>query len=158
MSRPRNVKKRATRSSKKLPPLPENVAKRKAIFLAARARCCTVRAASALTGIARSNHYEWMRTDPEYAQLFEDAKAESVEMMEDEVQRRAYDGVPVKKFHPKTGRAYMELQKSDTLLMFYLKAAAPEKYRERYDSHVTATVAHSGKIAVELPPLEPDDN
>lgn len=151
-------KKRQPRSSKRLPPTPENVEKRQAIFLAAYAECGTIRTATAMSGVARSMHWEWLANSPGYAERFEAAKAESVEMLEDEARRRAHDGIRKRKFHPRSKRAYDEIEYSDVLLIVLLKANAPEKYRERYDSTVTAAVSHSGKIAVELPPLEPDDH
>lgn len=145
-------------SRKRLPPTASNVQKRQEIFLNAYSRCGNIRTASAVTGIARTCHNSWLRTHPDYVEKFAEAKEDVVEMFEDEADRRAYDGVRRKKFHPKTKRAYYELEHSDVLLIVRLKALAPEKYRERHDSNVTAVVAHSGQIVVELPALESDAN
>lgn len=150
-------KHRQPRSSKRLPPTPENVEKRQAIFLAAYAECGTIRTATAMSGVARSMHWEWLANSPGYAEKFEAAKAESVEMLEDEARRRAHDGIRKRKFHPRSKRAYDEIEYSDVLLIVLLKANAPEKYRERFDSQVNATVAHSGQVMIQLPATEPNE-
>lgn len=157
MSRRGENMKRQPRSTKRLPPTPENVKKRQRIWLSAYSNCGNVRVVSAATGIARSIHNEWLRSDPEYAEQFELAKQDVVDMFEEEADRRAYHGVRRKKFYPLSKRTYYELEYSDTLLIVRLKALAPEKYRERYDSQVNAVVAHSGQVVIQLPATEPNE-
>jgi len=64
-----------------------------------------------------SMHYYWHRTDPDYAAAFAEAKAMAGERLEEEAIQRAYAG-------------------SDTLLIFLLKGAMPQKYGDK--------VAHTG--------------
>ena len=61
----------------------------------------------------------------------------ATEVLEAEARRRAVTGVRRLKFDkgqaiidPETGEPYVELDYSDVLLIFLLKARAPEKYRE----------------------------
>ena len=154
-AKPPRGRKRHPRSTAKLPPTPENVEKRQAIWLAAYRQCGTVRKTEEVTGINRSTHAEWLRTCPSYVEKLQEAKDSFVETLEEEADRRGYHGIRRKKFHPLSKRAYYELEYSDTLLIFRLKALAPEKYRERYESTVNATVAQSGPIIIQLPATEP---
>lgn len=90
-------------------------------------------------GVARQTHYQWYRTDPDYAALVEAAIELGVERLEDEARRRAVEGWEEPVFHQgvmvDTVRKY-----SDTLLIFLLKGAKPKKYRDRID--VNAEVTH----------------
>ena len=90
-----------------------------------------------MAGIDRGTHYDWLQKDPEYRAQFERAQEVAIQALEDEAVRRAYEGVerPVYQGGEKVGviREY-----SDTLLIFLLKGARPQKYRERYDVVVEA--------------------
>jgi hypothetical protein len=115
---------------------------RKQTLLAAFAACGCVAAASRATGIARQCHYNWLRSDPDYALEWETVRAEAVGLLEDEAKRRAVDGVRRVKFHqgkpitdPETGKAYVEHEYSDVLLIFLLKSWAPETYGDRRTGH-----------------------
>ncbi len=81
--------------------------------------------------INRSTHYRWLE-DLEYADAFDEAKEEAVDVLEMEARRRAVEGIDRPVFYQgkKVGsvRSY-----SDTLLIFLLKGAMPEKYRERHE-------------------------
>ena len=88
-------------------------------------------AACAATGIGRRTHYNWLSSDSAYADRFEEAKEEAVEMLETEARRRAMSGVE-RILYYKGQEIGRERHYSDRLLMFLLKAARPEKYRERY--------------------------
>lgn len=121
---------------------------KKAAFLAAYVECATIRGASRATGTNPSSHYDWLRSDHEYVAAFEQAERDSVKTLEEEARRRAHDGCRRLKFtakgrpliDPETGTPYVEHVYSDNLMMFLLKGAAPEKYRERIDNH------HSGDV------------
>jgi len=135
-------------------------------FLAAMRRTGNISAAARAANVDRSMHYTWLEQDFNYRKSFEDAKAESIEVLEAEARRRAIAGIKRLKFtrngkpiiDPKTGEPYVEHAYSDTLLIFLLKAEAPEKYRERLDvsgpgGGPIATVAEhslSGKSLAEL--------
>lgn len=94
---------------------------RKAAMVAALARTGNVSASARAAEIERSTHYRWLSTDPEYAIAVEQALEDAVDVLEAVARKRAIVG-------------------SDPLLMFLLKAARPEKYRERHE------VKHAGKI------------
>jgi len=68
-------------------------------------------------GISRETAYKWRKEDKTFADRWEDAKEDAVEMLEYEARVRAMDS-------------------SDVLLMFLLKALKPEKYRERYEHRI----------------------
>ncbi len=71
-----------------------------------------------------------MQTSPAYAVCFESMKEFVIQAMEDEAVRRAYEGVKEDVFYQ--GNVCGEKQVySDGLLMFMLKAARPDVYRER---------------------------
>ncbi len=104
---------------------------RKAAFLAALSQSGTIRKAAEVVGIQRQSHYDWLNADEDgsYHAAVEIAKLEAAERMEEEARRRAVEGYdsPVYQGGEKVGviRKY-----SDLLLIFLLKGALPEKYRE----------------------------
>ncbi|MDD4986231.1 MAG: hypothetical protein PHQ43_10680 [Dehalococcoidales bacterium] len=108
--------------------------KAKAKFLRIYPDCGTVEMAAKQVPITPKTVYSWIKGDPEFAAKVEEikpvAKAAYVGVLEQEAFRRAVEGVeePVylKGFLVGTVRKY-----SDTLLIFLLKGAAPEKYREK---------------------------
>jgi hypothetical protein len=111
----------------------------RAKFLETFAKVGNVRAASELSGIARRTHYNWLQTDPAYAEAFGDAKSEAVDRLEYEARRRALVGVE----EPVYGRlpgvnagigvvGYVR-KFSDALLIFLLKNLRPEVYTSRHE-------------------------
>ncbi len=92
--------------------------------------------------------YDWQELDDEFAQAFRQAEIEATETMEQEAYRRAVNGVAEPVYHQ--GAEVGAVQKySDTLLIFMLKARAPEKYRD----NVTVTLqvrAEAERIAAKL--------
>ena len=80
-------------------------------------------------GVHHKTVNEARATDPEFLAAFEDAREEAVAAMEVELRRRAVDGVlkPVYQGGQHVGDVR---EHSDQLLMFALKAARPEVYRE----------------------------
>jgi len=109
------------------------------MFLEAFRTCGTVSHACEAAGISRDSHYKWLAKDPQYAADFADAQKDAIESLEAEARRRAVQGVRRLKFHSKTGEPYIDPETgepyyehvySDTLLIFLLKGAAPEKYRD----------------------------
>lgn len=77
--------------------------------------------------------YRWRESDPDFAAAWDKAKAAGIEALEDEALRRAFEGTdkPVFYLGAEVGtiREY-----SDTLAIFLLKGAKPEKYRERTET------------------------
>ncbi|HET8626735.1 MAG TPA: hypothetical protein VFL91_04920 [Thermomicrobiales bacterium] len=85
---------------------------KKRAFLAAFAENGNASRAAALAGVHRAQHYRWLAADPDYAAAFREAREHAADRLEEEARRRALAG-------------------SDTLLIFLLKGARPEKYAER---------------------------
>ena len=131
-------------------------------FLAAYPTAATVTAAAKAAGVGRRTVYDW-REQPAFAAAFDDAAEEAADNLETEAHRRAVTGVRSYKFlkdgtpilHPVTGEPYYEHAYSDRLLETLLKAANPEKYRERTDSRVTGALDQhhtgTGGVRVYLP-------
>ena len=91
-------------------------------MLAAVAHCLSVTAACAQVGISRETHYQWVRQDPDYAEAVAEARQLGADWLEDVAIARA------------TARE----KPSDVLLIFLLKGAMPDKYRDmarREDRH-----------------------
>lgn len=100
--------------------------------------------AAQATGVERKTIYNWQERDDKFAAAFREAEIEATERLEAEARRRAVDGVERLKFDrgqpvvdPFTGEPYREHEYSDTLLIFLLKARAPEKYADRTRSEVS---------------------
>lgn len=120
--------------------------------------------AAAAAGVDRRQHYRWLKDDATYAELFADALDEAGDYLEAEARRRAVeglvrykfnkDGTPVchpdayatnpenGHFEPSEFRPYFEREFSDTLLIFLLKGARPEKYADRKKHE------HKGKVSL----------
>lgn len=133
-------------------------------FLSTLAETGNVRLACEMVDIDRRTAYDLRKRDDTFVTDWESALEEAADTLEKEARRRAHDGVQRLKFDrgkpimvpvigddglvikDENGNAemipYIEHEYSDTLLIFLLKAANPEKYRERTD------VRHSGKIDV----------
>lgn len=107
-------------------------AEKKRAFLAAYAQCGNVSHAARLAGISRETHYEWLTKDSNYAAAFQQADAQAADALELEARRRALEGweEPV---YQKAQLVGTVRRYSDTLLIFLLKGARPEKYRERHE-------------------------
>ena len=104
-------------------------------FLEALADTCNVRLACALSNISRSSAYLWRQEDPAFKQRWEEAAKIGAAALEEEAIRRAREGWVEPVYY--RGEVRGEVRKySDTLLIFLLKGAMPEKYRERIDSNV----------------------
>lgn len=114
-------------------------------MLAALAETGNVSKAAEAAGIDRGTHYKWASADPEYKAACVDAMESAADKLEEEARRRAHDGVdePVYQGGKKVGtvRKY-----SDTLLIFLLKGARPEKYRERSSITVEDPVKALAKL------------
>jgi len=128
---------------------------KKPAFLAAYRELGNITRAAKVVGVERTRHYDWLRDDQEYAAAFKLADEEAVENLEAEARRRAVEGLKRKKFDgrgnpvldPETGQQYEEHEYSDTLLIFLLKGAKPDKYRE--NRAVQLTGANGGPIQLQ---------
>ena len=109
---------------------------RKRAFLAALAHTGNVTQAADITDIARSAHYQWLEADPVYAAAYKDAMEQAAQRLEAEAKRRAVDGVEEPVFYQ--GKQCGVIKRySDALLMFLLKGAMPDKYKERTSTELT---------------------
>lgn len=153
---PRKSQKKLTREAKQT------------IFLAAYAVCSTISGAAKAAGVDRRLHHAWMQEDPTYPERFEVAHEESTQALEAEARRRALHGVRRFKFHKgelvrvplldDEGREvtgddgkpimvpYFEEERSDLLLIFLLKAARPDVYRDNFK----AVLEHRGQVGIKV--------
>lgn len=121
--------------------LPADETKR--LFLASLARYGNVKLACTAAKMARDTAYTWRAKQPDFKAAWEDALKDAVNVLEREAYRRAVKGTdkPVYQQGVQVGtiREY-----SDTLLIFLLKGAAPDKYRERVQTE------HSGELKLSV--------
>ena len=96
-------------------------------FLAAYAENSRVDLAAKSAGIARSTHYEWMKTDQQYPALFAEAEELAAQTLLDEAVRRGRDGWD----EPVTiaGEAKTVRRYSDRLMERLLEAKFPVMFR-----------------------------
>jgi hypothetical protein len=95
-------------------------------------------------GVTWRTHYNWMK-DPEYAVAFEEARKMAGDFLEEEAIRRAREGV-MRPVHYKGAHVDDVPEFSDTLLIFLLKGAKPERYKERTE--------HSGEVGHQVTIIE----
>ena len=109
--------------------------KQKAAFLEAFTKSYHIRASAKAAGIDPRRHYEWLANDPAYAAAYREAEVIGIDVLEDEATRRAVEGIQ----HPvyyKGVRVDTYPEYSDTLLIFKLKGARPEKYKDGPTTYV----------------------
>lgn len=132
-------------------------------FLTAFAVTANPTAAAEASGVSRWSHWKWQElATPEgekYRAATAAAKQMATEYLEDICFKRATEGVLVNKWHQ--GKIVgQDLVKSDLLLIFYMKGAMPNKYRDiidptKRDGTVTLEdiVAAANKFTL-VPPAE----
>ena len=80
----------------------------------------------------RAHVYLLEKEDEEFATAFREAQQLGADVLEDEARRRAFEGVEKTIYHQgiavDTAREY-----SNTLMIFLLKGAKPEKYKDRVE-------------------------
>lgn len=121
----------------------------KRAFLQAYTETMRVDRSAQAAGVSRHLHKYWMKQDPAYADAFAEAKDQAAEMLEAEAVRRAKDGVQRVLYHQGTPIGTEHVY-SDTLLIFLLKGALPDKYKDRYE--------HTGKDGgpIQVAQMAPD--
>ena len=105
-------------------------------FLAALAETGVVGEAAKAARIGRSTVFELKKLDPAFAEGWDAAMEQAADLMEEEARRRAIDGVLEPVYGSGgTGVGTVKVGSirkfSDVLLIFKLKGARPDKYRER---------------------------
>lgn len=110
---------------------------KKRAFLAAYAELGNVSGAAEIAGINRMSHYHWLEGDERYAEVFAQAHEIACDHLESEARRRAIEGTHEPVFYQ--GKQVGSVKRySDTLLIFLLKGARPDKFRDN------ATIRHTG--------------
>lgn len=128
---------------------------KKRAFLAAVARTGNVTVAAEIAHISRSAHYQWLEADPVYVEAFEDAMEQAAQRLEAEAKRRAVEGVEEPVFYQ--GKQCGVIRRySDSLLMFLLKGALPDKYKERTSTELTGAGGKPLTVSF-IPPGEGED-
>lgn len=103
-----------------------------AAFLEAFVEKHTVYHAAQASKVGRRTHYDWLTNDPAYAVAFDDAKEAVIDILTNEADRRGAEGVLEPVYYQ--GEKVDSVRKySDVLLIFRLKALAPDLYRERFE-------------------------
>lgn len=146
---------------------------RQRAFLAAYTKLGNQSAAARASKLNRRSHAIWMKKEgpngDAYRQAYQNARLEAIGEMEAEARRRAMEGARDLVTHNgqpvfvwvKNGAVVPEKTKgaklqplyttkfSDTLLMFLLKGAKPEKYRDRVDNRHSGPGGGPIRIGVE---------
>jgi hypothetical protein len=123
----------------------------KRAVLAAYVECGRISHAAQAAHVALRLHYYWKQSDPDYVEAWHEAQLMVGDILEDEAVRRAHEGVMRQKFY-KDQVIAEEIEYSDTLLIFLLKGAKPEKYRERFEHTGGAGAPLTVKVVYENPP------
>lgn len=102
------------------------------VFLVSLAETCHVGESAKAAGVGRVTVYDHRKRHPDFAEAWDEAKTVGADTLEDEAVRRARDGWDEPVFYQ--GEHVSTIRKfSDTLLIFLLKGAKPDKYRERQE-------------------------
>lgn len=104
--------------------------RRKRAFLAVLSETCNASLACAAINQPRRTVYNWRNADPAFARDWAKARAIGADAIEDELVRRAVEGVAVPVYHRGVIVGAMR-RYNDRLLMVLLRALKPERYRER---------------------------
>ncbi|HXH86543.1 MAG TPA: hypothetical protein VNI35_06925 [Nitrospira sp.] len=104
--------------------------------------------ASQHAGISRRTHLNW-RKEKRFAAAREEALSIAIDLMEGEARRRALEGTLEPVYYG--GKPVGAIRRySDTLLMFLLKAARPEKYRDNYSGFAEPPQASREELINEI--------
>lgn len=117
-------------------PTRAQTSRNKATFLLAFRVLGNVTTAATNSGVTRGAVYRWRERDKRFAAAYAEAEIEATEHLEAEARRRAVEGVARNRpIYYQGSRVGVEriTEYSDTLLIFLLKARAPERYRERHE-------------------------
>lgn len=112
-------------------------------FLAVLSRTCNVQRAAHQAGVDRATVYAHRRADPAFRLAWRNAKRDAVRNLEATAWRRAtvgYTETTVER--GREGKRVTTKHRTDSrLMMFLLKAHAPEKYKDRSSVELTAVAA-----------------
>ena len=125
---------------------------RKRAFIAGLNATPVVLMACIAASISRTTAYEWRNNDEAFAQDWDEALANSIDMLEVEAHRRGFEGTLEPVFHQ--GEECGQIRKfSDTLAIFLLKAHRPQRYREYkyHDPNLASAASLPQTPADEIP-------
>ena len=113
----------------------------KRALLAAYAATGRISHAATVAGVSLRLHYYWRKLDAEYNEAWLAAQRMVGDLLEEEAVRRARDGVTRTRYF-KDQPIATETEYSDTLLIFLLKGAKPDQYRDnvKIDHQVSGEV------------------
>ena len=111
-------------------------------FLEEYAKVGNILLAARQVKIDRDKHYVWLENDPEYEAKFARAHEAACDVLEAEAHRRAVVGVNEPVWY-QGKRAGLVKRFSDTLLIFLMKGAMPDKYAQ----FIRADIQHKGVIS-----------
>ena len=124
--------------------------KRDGEFFDALATGVPVQAALNVSGYKRETVYNWRRDNESFRNQWENATSQAREAMEAEADRRGVEGTLKPVFY--RGEQCGEIREySDTLLMFRLKALAPDKYRENSKQEIEHTGQPITQVVIIMP-------
>lgn len=112
-------------------------------FLVEFALCGNVLRSANKARITRRTVYLWLETDAEFKKLYELAREDAIDALEEEARRRAHDGY-LKPVYQQGEMVGQIREFSDTLMVLLLKGHKPETYKDR--------VEQSGKVKVQPEP------
>ncbi|HLH24832.1 MAG TPA: terminase [Chloroflexota bacterium] len=112
-------------------------------FLAAFRRHGNVTRAATAAGVERTTAYKWRESDARFAAQWADAELEATEHLEGAAHDRAVEGVREPVFWHGEEVGYIR-KYSDRLLIFLLKARAPQKYRDNVHAE------HDGELTIKV--------
>jgi hypothetical protein len=119
---------------------------KKVAFLNAFRESGVIQYAADAAGVHRTTVQEWRGKDPAFDREYEEAYEASIDVLEQEARRRALVGVSEPVYQ--NGKKVGDVQKySDTLLIFLMKGARPQKYRD--NARLELTGADGGPIKSE---------
>ena len=141
---PTNKKPAAKKAARKRAPAKKPSPSKQKSFLAAYAGCGNITHAARMARCHRMSHYKWMG-QAGYQEAYAEAHAEACDVLEGEARRRAVTGVAKPIYYQGVIVGTVK-EYSDTLLIFLMKGAMPEKYRD----NVKIEHDHSAELIEEL--------
>lgn len=114
-------------------------------FLAALAETGVVRYACRAADVDSGLVYARRQASPDFAAAWAQALEDAADSLEEAAVERARDGI-IEYVVGKDGEVRENRKYSDTLLIFLLKGARPEKYRERVENRVSGQIDVTGLV------------
>lgn len=132
--------------------------KLKTLFIDTLRETCNVTVAAQTVGINSGTAYRHRKEDPIFAEQWDEALQEGIDLLEQKAHERAFNGVDKGIYHQGM-MVGTEKQYSDGLTMFLLKAHRPDKYRERssIDQNVSGGMSLIIETGVPRKPTPTDD-